>query len=256
MRRAPPIAYTARMLAADDTSFNRLALKAPLPTVALFHAASCPASQAALRATGRLAAAYAGRVRVVAVDTDTSAGIAEQLGVWALPSYLALRCGDELTRACGFLPAGLLRCLFDLALAPAGCLPQLWRPTEQQLEDEVLLPMLARWGWDARRQQRCALGGAGHGVVDILVPAGDGERPLTLFENKRLVASDDDLRRAAAQARRYASALGAPSFVVADPLHAWVYTTRGTAPALAQHFDAYALEDDDRQLHDLLLALA
>ena len=244
------------MLAADDTSFNRLALKAPLPTVALFHAGSCPASQAAVRAAARLAEAYAGRVRVVAVDTDASTGIAEQFGVWALPSYLALRCGDELTRACGFMPAGLLRCLFELALAPAGRIPQLWRPTEQQFEDEVLLPMLARWGWDARRQQRCALGGASVGVVDILVPAGDGERALTLFENKRLVASDDDLRRAAVQARRYARALGAPSFVVADPLHAWVYTARGPVPALAHCFDAYALEEDDRQFREVLLALA
>jgi hypothetical protein len=245
------------MLAADDTTFNRLALKAPLPVIAVFHAASCEASRASLRAVRQLARHYAGRLRVVTVDTDASPGIAEQLGVWALPSYLALAGGDELTRACGFLPAGLLRLLFELPLAEAGRLPQIWRPNEQQLEDEVLLPMLAGWGWETRRQHRCAVnGGSGQGVVDILVPAADGAPPLTLFENKRLVANDDDLRRAAEQARRYALALGAPSFVVAEPARAWVYGLHGERAALLRRFDAYALAADDSELRGLLLALA
>lgn len=243
------------MFAADDTSFNRLALKASLPTVAVFHAGPRAGELSALGGLARLDREYAGRLRVVTVDADASPGIAEQLGVWALPSYLALAGGDELTRACGFLPAGLLRCFFELVLGEERRLPHTWRPTEQQLEDEVLLPMLARWGWQAIRQQRCALGGRRHGVVDILVLDEGGERPLTLFENKRLIASDDDLHRAAEQARGYARALAAPSFVVADPLFAWVYASRREEPLAVQRFASAALEEDDRPLRELLLAL-
>jgi hypothetical protein len=242
------------MHVADETSFNRLALKAPLPVLALFHGASCEMSRAALAGLASTAARYAGQVRVVTVDAEANAGMCEQLGVWALPSYLLLNGGDEQTRVCGFLPAGLLGCLFELAVEAEVRLPRLWRPTEQQFEDAVLLPMLHAWGWSARRQERCALPRGRHGVIDLLVFHGEHERPLTLFENKRLIDNDDELRRAAAQARRYAQSLGVTSFVVADPLAAWVYSASGDAP-LAR-FGSYALEADTGELRELLLTLA
>ncbi len=47
------MAYTDAMHVADDTSFNRLALKAPLPAVALFHGGSCELSRSASTVTTR-----------------------------------------------------------------------------------------------------------------------------------------------------------------------------------------------------------
>jgi hypothetical protein len=242
------------MHAADETSFNRLALKARLPVIALFHGASCELSRAALAGLARVAALFEQQVQVVTVDGEANTTMCEQLGVWALPSYILLHRGDELTRVCGFLPAGLLRCLFELGLESGMRLPQLWRPSEQQFEDAVLLPMLQAWGWDVRRQERCAVGRGRNGVIDVLVFSGEHNRPVTLFENKRLIANDDELRRAAAQARRYAQSLQAPSFVVADPLAVWVYGAAGDAPRA--RFGSYELEADAGALRALLLQLA
>jgi thioredoxin 1 len=243
---------------ADETTFNRLALKAPLPTVAVFHAPWCDASRAGLASLGRLAAEYAGRLRFVTVDTDENRGLAEQFGVWALPTYLAFRRGDELARGVGLLPHGLLRLFAELALARETPLASIWHPTEQQLEDVVLLPMLDRWGWTWRRQESCLVrtnGRARRGVIDILACAGADERPLTLFENKRLIAGDDDLRKAVAQAHGYALALALPSFVVADPGALWVYALRDGIAAPAGRFAGYELEQDDRALRELVLEL-
>jgi thioredoxin-like negative regulator of GroEL len=243
---------------ADETSFNRLALKAPLPTVVVFHAPWCDASRASLASVERLAAEYAGRLRFVTVDTDESRGLAEQFGVWALPTYLAFRSGDELARGAGLLPHGLLRLFAELALARETPLPGIWHPTEQQLEDEVLLPMLERWGWSWRRQEPCVVragGRARRGVIDILAYTGVAEGPLTLFENKRLIATDDDLRKAVEQARGYAQALELPTFVVADPGALWVYALRDGVAAPAGRFAGYELERDDTTLRELVLEL-
>lgn len=247
------------LILADETSFNRLALKARTPAVAFFRAASCEVCQAAGPELERAAADFAGRVRCVAVDADESRLLAEQFSVWALPTYLALRGGDEIARACGFLPAGLLRLFFERVLEGGGPSSAVWQPSEQQLEDAVLVPMLSSWGWACQRQERCSVSGSGRatrGFIDLLVFAPGCERPLTLFENKRRIAGDEELRRAAGQAERYARAIGLRSFVVAEPAALWVYTLSARGAALVQRFDAFRLAGSDAALRELLVALA
>jgi thiol-disulfide isomerase/thioredoxin len=242
---------------ADDTSFNRLALKSPIPAVAYFHAPWCEVCDAGMSDLARQAASYAGRVRAVAVDAEEHRALTEQFGVWALPTYMALQHGEELARVCGFLPSGLLRLFFELALEP-GAPRGIWRPTEQQLEDEVLIPMLERWGWGCARQERCAVRSGGRtsrGFVDLLVRPAGAEQPLTLFENKRAIGGEEELRRASGQAERYAIALGLPSFVVADPAALWVYALAEERASLVRRYAWHALEHDDSELRVLLLAL-
>jgi hypothetical protein len=247
------------MLAADETSLNHVVLKSPLPALVVFHAPDCQPSRAALAAAASLAETYAGRLRVVAADLEACGALAEQLAIWATPTFAAYRHGEETARACGFLPAGLLRLLADLSLERETPLRGMWYPTEQQLEDEVLVPMLARWGWGCARQQGCALPGKGRaarGVIDLLVSAAPGGPPITLFENKRHIPDEAALRLARDQGLRYASALGLPSLVVAEPARAWVFAAHDGRATPVARFEGHELECDDAPLRALLLELA
>jgi hypothetical protein len=116
----------------------------------------------------------------------------------------------------------------------------LWSPTEQAFEDAVIVPLLDAWGWTCRRQVACPLPagkGAARGRVDILVYAGAAE-PLTLFENKRQIASAAALQQAMIQAQGYAQALGLVSFVVAAPAGMWVYRLREGRARLVRSFSS------------------
>jgi thioredoxin 1 len=243
---------------ADDTSFNRLVLKSPVPSIALCIASSYVGCWPCLPGFKRLAERYRGQVGSAVVDIDASRLIAESFGVQAVPAYLLFRGGELLAHSLGYLPEPLLDLFFQMATEVTAPSYGAWCPTEQVLEDALIVPMLARWGWAYQRQYQCSISGAPkarRGVIDFLVSTGAATQPLTLFENKRRICGREDLQRAAAQALSYALALGLSSFVVADATRLWVYQVYEGRATLAQQFEGYELEHDDRGLRDLLLAL-
>lgn len=237
---------------ADDTSFNRLVLKAALPTIAFFVVAGCEHCAACAAAFARLASRYQERVGVVMLDLDECPVIAESFGVQAAPAYLLFRDGEPIAYGLGYIPDALLETLFQEAVEPAGA----WPPTEQRIEDVLILPLLRRWGWSCRRQYQLTRRGAHtrRGAVDILVALDELAPPLTLFENKRRIADAHDLRRAVEQAHGYARALELAVFVVADAARLWVYAAAAEDARLLQQFTWLDLERDDAAFQALLLA--
>jgi thioredoxin 1 len=244
-------------LPADDTSFNRLVLKAAVPTIALFTAPwgeYCDSCRAVFE---RLAARYHSQVGVVLVDLDESRSIAESFGVQVAPSYLLFRDGEPLAHGLGYLPEPLLALFFERALQITSPHTGAWSPTEHEVEEALILPMLQRWGWAYQRQHQLTRrsGRTRRGVVDLLIATDADAPPLTLFENKRRIADRRELQRAAKQALGYTLTLNLSAFVVADATRLWVYQVRNHDATLAREFAWLDLEQDDEMLQALLLVL-
>jgi thiol-disulfide isomerase/thioredoxin len=229
------------LIAVGETTFARWVRVAAVPVVVMFRAARCDACRALGTNVARLADRYAGQLVVLSVDVERAPLLAEQYGVSAVPTLLVLHHGDELTRMVGFAPEPLLRLLFDQVVGGDLTPGLLWSPTEQAYEDAVIVPLIDGWGWTYRRQVACP-GRAGNlaapGRVDVLVYDADAAAPLTLFEDKRQIASNAALQQAMLQARGYAQALRLASFVVAAPAGMWVYQLRDERARLMQSFSS------------------
>ena len=130
--------------------------------------------------------------------------------------------------------------------------------SEEDFENQAVVPLLKQWSLRYRRQYPCAFqfGTQLHvGRVDFYVT--DNKGALTLFENKLRILNDRDLQRAADQAKSYALILGLPSFVVASPEGLWVYRLRKNLATLAQHVEWEELQTKQQEdrLRDTLLRL-
>jgi hypothetical protein len=213
------------LLNVTEANFGRRVLASPLPTLTLFGTPRDPASRALKSALQELATLHAATLRVATIDAERAPWLAEQFGVAATPTVLVVQGGDVVTRVVGFLPLGLLRLLCEQIAADALPPDPLWSPTEETFEDVVVAPLLDQWGLAYVRQAPCPA--PARGRIDILVYDRSSAQPLTLFENKRQIASTQALRQATAQAHRYARALGLPSFVVAAPAGIWIYACAG-----------------------------
>src|SRR5262245_10037845 len=213
------------LLAVTEADFGRRVLASPLPTLVLFGAPNCMASRALKPLLQELAALHATTLRIATINAERATWLAEQFGVAATPTMLVVQDGDIITRVVGFLPLGLLRLLCEQIAT--GTLPHdpFWSPTEATFEDVVVVPMLDRWGLAYVRQAPCPA--PARGRVDMLIYDRSLDQPLTLFENKRQIASAYALQQATAQAHTYARALRLPSFVVAAPAGLWIYACTG-----------------------------
>lgn len=239
MPRGLPVHTVLTMV--GESTFARRVRAATVPIMITFGAARCDASRALLPGVARLAEQYAGQVLALRVDVDRSPLLAEQYGVMATPTVLVLQDGEELTRMTGFAPEPLVRLLFEQVIAGDLAPGRPWSPIEQAFEDAVIIPLLDAWGWTYRRQVACPIPAdksVARGRVDILAYADDAITPLTLFENKRQIASSSALQQAVAQARGYAEVFRMESFVVAAPAGMWVYRLDSGRARLVQAFSS------------------
>jgi hypothetical protein len=233
-------------------------LRADLPVLVCFATRPCPGRRALAPALERIALAYAGRLLVASVLVDAAPLLAEQYGVVVSPTLMIFQYGDRQGQAVGFIPAGLVDLLAEEASLGAVAGDMRWCPVEERFEDVVLIPLLQDWGFVFRRQAPCALAGSQapqRGRIDLLVYEHLHGAPLTLIESKRQIRGDQDLRRAAAQAAAYATALSLPSFVVAAPPGLWIYRhTRGDTRCVA-HVTSLELHRAAERPRQILLQL-
>jgi hypothetical protein len=129
--------------------------------------------------------------------------------------------------------------------------------SEAEFEDQVIEPLLRRWGLDYQRQYRSHFRFGRQdllGLVDFLVS--DGRGPITLFENKfRILNNDKDLKEAADQGKSYALMLGLPSFVVASPEGLRIYSSDRNQESLEMQMSLDELEERDEEVRNTLLKL-
>jgi len=242
------------LLAITESTFARQVLHAPMPVVALFGSRTCPASRALRPLLHELATAYAGRIRFASIAAEQATLLAEQFGLQMTPTLIVVRDGEIATRAVGFIPPGLLRLLCEQVASAALPPEPFWCPVEATFEEIVIVPLLQSWGVTYVRQ--AASPAPARGRIDFLVYDDPAAPPLTLFENKRQVASPQALAQAAAQAHGYARALRLPSCVVAAPAGLWVYSCASTVPVAVRRVTSLELQQRPDGVLQMLRQLA
>jgi thioredoxin 1 len=228
------------LLSVTESNFGRSVLNSALPVVALFGSRACPASRALRPLLNELASVYAGTIRFATINAEQSPLIAEQFGFQITPTLIVVQHGEIATRVVGFVAPELLRLLCDQVASGTLPLEPFWSPVEATFEDVVVVPLLEAWGFTYLRQAACPT--PARGRIDFLVYDQPDAPALTLFENKRQLASAQALAQAAAQAHRYARALNIASFVVAAPAGLWIYAATAKAPVAVRRVTSLELQ--------------
>jgi thioredoxin 1 len=239
---------TNALLGVTESNFGRYVINAPLPVVALFGSRACPASRALRPLLNELATLYAGSIRFATINADQSPLLAGQFGLQITPTLIVVQHGEIATRVVGFVSPELLRLLCEQVASATLPRDPFWSPVEATFEDVVVVPLLDAWGFTYVRQAPCPA----RGRIDFLVYDEPGAPPLTLFENKRLLISEQALAQAAAQAHRYARALEIASFVVAAPPGLWIYDATAKAPVAVRRITSLELQQQPDEVPRML----
>lgn len=94
----------AKVAQFDTSNFQKDVLESDVPVLVDFGAAWCNPCRQLAPVIEKLAEEYAGRVRVGAVDVDTSAELAGRYGILSVPAVLFFREGQEVDRVIGAHP--------------------------------------------------------------------------------------------------------------------------------------------------------
>jgi len=100
---------------ADEQTFDELVLNAPpqLPVLVDFWAAWCNPCQVLMPLLAMLADEYAGRFRLVKVDTEVQRGLAERFGIRSLPTVQLFLRGRKVDEFLGAQPESSIRAMLD-----------------------------------------------------------------------------------------------------------------------------------------------
>jgi len=104
-------------LDANDASFGDVVLQSAQPVLVDFWAGWCRPCRAIAPEIDELAHTYAGRLRVVKVDTDAAPGSASRYRILSIPTLMLFRDGRPVYRATGAVPKESLRQAIDAALS-------------------------------------------------------------------------------------------------------------------------------------------
>ncbi len=114
---APAAAVVTTPVAATEDSFQDEVIKSDIPVVVDFWAEWCGPCRAVAPLLDELAEEYAGRVKIVKVDTDANPNLAMAYGVTSIPTMAFFNGGEMVKSVVGAKPKPALTTLFDEALA-------------------------------------------------------------------------------------------------------------------------------------------
>jgi thioredoxin 1 len=113
----------AKVLSASGFSFERMVLRADVPVIVDFWAPWCIPCRQLDGPMNEVAAKLGGRVRVVRVNLNWSAGVAHRYGVESLPTVLVFKSGQLVSRLTGGASAQDLEDLLNAPAEPAKAEP-------------------------------------------------------------------------------------------------------------------------------------
>jgi thioredoxin len=106
----------SKLTTITDADFEQQVLLSDLPVVVDFGAPWCPPCRAVAPILGDLAVEFAGRLRIVSVNTDESPGLAERYAITGLPTMIFFQQGTEVQRVRGAATKRVLKDTFDSAI--------------------------------------------------------------------------------------------------------------------------------------------
>jgi thioredoxin 1 len=116
---------------ANDASFERVVLKAPLPVAAVFWSPTEVPRKQLNKALEKVAGEYAGEILVIKLDVDDAPKAQEEHKVDILPQFLFFREGNLIARARGLPTAEMLRPWIEYLLK-RGPKPSTKRASEEK----------------------------------------------------------------------------------------------------------------------------
>ncbi|MFA4906251.1 MAG: thioredoxin [Candidatus Margulisiibacteriota bacterium] len=92
------------MMDVNSQNFEQEVLKQGLPVLVDFWAPWCGPCQAAAPVLKKIADEYAGKLKVVKVNTDEVPEVPAEYGIMSIPTLILFKGGKEIERVIGFNP--------------------------------------------------------------------------------------------------------------------------------------------------------
>jgi thioredoxin 1 len=108
------------LLQVDQTNFPAEVLQAPGPVLVDFWAPWCGPCRMVAPVVDKIAQTYAGRLKVVKLNTDDSPSIAGKYEVTGIPALILFKAGEPVDRIVGYVPEKQLAAMVEKYLAPVS----------------------------------------------------------------------------------------------------------------------------------------
>ena len=93
----------------SGATFQNDVIESPIPVVVIFGAPACPPCRELTRLLEKMAAEFAGRIKLVKVDIDAEFKIAVRYEIGSVPTLLFFSRGECIRRSAGSIRAASLR---------------------------------------------------------------------------------------------------------------------------------------------------
>jgi putative thioredoxin len=173
-RIAGPIITLAPAMDITATDFEREVIEGSREQLVLvdFWAPWCGPCRSLTPVLEKLAAEYAGRVKLVKINSDENTEISSAFGIRSIPNVIAFRDGKPVSKFLGALPEGQVRAFIEKLLPPPQLALAERAIADRRLDEAERLLAEIKWNidWDAQvdtLKQLLAFARAGGGEKDL-----------------------------------------------------------------------------------------